>query len=573
MVAQAISIRSIKSKLLAMMVLRVLLALAFLGVTLWVQLSQGLLSEPLFYPLYAIAAFVGLITLFYALILNSIRRLRLLAYIQLTVDVIIISVIVYVTGGIVSYLNILYLLLVIGGSIVLDRRGGYYTAAISSIIYGVLIDLEFYRLLPAKHQIFFSPVDSTWEDVVTTIASNVLAFFTVAFLTGYITNKAARMERALHEKDIDFDRLEHLNRQIVDNIPTGIMTIDEGDRITSFNRAATDITGYSLRDVYYRNMDETFPALSEVVSNIGESELRVERDYETKDGEDICLGFAVSPGQGEDMANVVIFQDLTQIKTMEAELRRDDRLKALGELSAAIAHEIRNPLASISGSVHVLKEELSTSLTGDRRHLMDIVVREADRLNALITDFLLFAKPAEGETESFDVIGIMDETMKVFSNSPEAAGIEIDTTCGVSDGVDDGRSACIDGNRRQISQVFWNLLLNATISMKDSQSGKADPSSILSVATTLRSEGEDLIEISVADSGRGIAPENIERIFDPFFSTRELGTGLGLSLVHRIVESHGGKIEVESELGKGTTFKVSLPLTVKACERDALKDG
>lgn len=568
MVSQAVSPRSIRAKLLAMMVARVLLALAFLGVTTWFQVSQGSLSETLFYPLYVIAAFVGLITLFYALILSRVRNLRLFAYIQVTIDVITISVIVYVTGGIVSYLNILYPLLVIGSSIVLDRRGAYYTAAISSIIYGVLIDLEFYRLLPAKHQIFYSPVDSTWEDVVTTIASNILAFFIVAYLAGYLAEKTARIERELHEKDIDFDRLEHLNRQIVDNIPTGIMTIDEAGRVTSFNRAAVDITGHTLRDVYYKSMNEIFPALSGLLDDVSTTDLSVERECETKSGLSISLGLVLSPGQGEDMANVVIFQDLTQMKRLEEELRRDDRLKALGELSAAIAHEIRNPLASISGSVQVLREELSAdALTGDRRHLMEIVVRETERLNALITDFLLFAKPADGKTESFDVAEVIGETVKVFSNSPEAAGIDIRTLPEPED-KDDIQSAFVDGNRRQLSQVFWNLLLNASISMKDLNSGKIEGSSKLTVSKkTIRGGGEvaleGSIEIAITDSGKGIAPENIERIFDPFFSTRELGTGLGLSLAHRIIESHGGRIEVTSELGTGTTFKVILPLRVE----------
>ncbi|MCK4847034.1 MAG: PAS domain S-box protein, partial [Deltaproteobacteria bacterium] len=414
----------------------------------------------------------------------------------------------------------------------------------------------------------YSPVDSTWEDVVTTIASNILAFFIVAYLAGYLAEKTARIERELHEKDIDFDRLEHLNRQIVDNIPTGIMTIDEAGRVTSFNRAAVDITGHTLRDVYYKSMNEIFPALSGLLDDVSTTDLSVERECETKSGLSISLGLVLSPGQGEDMANVVIFQDLTQMKRLEEELRRDDRLKALGELSAAIAHEIRNPLASISGSVQVLREELSAdALTGDRRHLMEIVVRETERLNALITDFLLFAKPADGKTESFDVAEVIGETVKVFSNSPEAAGIDIRTLPEPED-KDDIQSAFVDGNRRQLSQVFWNLLLNASISMKDLNSGKIEGSSKLTVSKkTIRGGGEvaleGSIEIAITDSGKGIAPENIERIFDPFFSTRELGTGLGLSLAHRIIESHGGRIEVTSELGTGTTFKVILPLRVE----------
>jgi two-component system sensor histidine kinase PilS (NtrC family) len=552
------SLRPLRGKLLGLMVLRVVLAVAFLGLATWFQLKADSYTKPAYYPIYAIVVTIGLLSIFYASIIDRVKNLIVFTYIQVTVDIVLVTVIVYITGGIESYLSVLYLLIVIGASILIGKRGGYYAAALSGGAYGVLINLDFYHVLPDKYKVVWSPVDAPLEDVLTTFGTNVLAFFTVAYLSGNLAEKTEKIERRLTEKEIDFGRLEALNRLIVDNITSGIMTLDEELRISSFNQAAIDMTGLPLREVYYKDVSDVFPGLLDDVHLDTDNALRAERSFSFNEGEELILGFTVSPGSGDDMTSIVIFQDLTELKALEERLRRDERLKALGELSASIAHEVRNPLASISGSIQVLSKELE--LSGDGRRLMDIVLREADRLNALITDFLVFAKPAKGSSERLDLSVIIRDTLSVFENSIEANSIK------VVDGLED--SIFIEGDARQLSQVFWNLFLNASYAMPEG--GRLSVASVINtrnsasgVLEPAKVEGLGMrryVEVTVSDTGAGIADEDLKKIFDPFFSTKEAGTGLGLALSHRIVKEMGGSIEVDSKLGVGSNFKLNFPL-------------
>jgi len=547
---------ALKGKLLAMMVLRVVLALAFLGITTWFQLKEYSYTQLNFQPIYAIVAVVGFLTIFYALAIGRVRNLRLFSYFQISVDICLITIIVYVTGGTESYLQTLYPLSVIGATIMLGKRGGLYSASVSSIAYGVLMNADFYGMLPARLKVLpSSGLHPGWEDVFVTVATNILAFFTVAYLTGYLAEKTAKVERALEEKATDLVKLEGLNRHIVENISSGIMTLDMESRVTSFNREAEAVTGYSLDEVYHKDVRELFPNMLKSGVKAAMIGNRIEKAFRKKDGKEIFLGFSVSQGQGGDVDKIIIFQDLTRMRSMEEQLRRDEKLKALGELSVGIAHEIRNPLASISGSIQVLKDEIT--LEGDNQKLMEIVLRETGRLNMLITDFLLFAKPAREKRDRVDLNGIIDETIRMFSNSPEASQVRIV--------MDIDGPVFVNADSRQLGQVFWNLFLNAAHAMR--QGGTLTVSSRLSHgfaksgSTGLDAPEEpSMVLVSVADTGVGIDKKDLQRIFDPFFSTRESGTGLGLAIVHRIIAHHGGRITVESSPGSGTAFTILLPI-------------
>ncbi len=557
---------ALRGKLLAMMVLRVVLALGFLSITSWFQIRDHSAARLIvYYPLYAIVAAVGILTIAYALSLNRVRSLRLFTFLQVTVDIILITVIVYITGGVESYMHALYPLVVIGAAILLNKRGGLYAASVASISYGVLIDMDFYRMLPLKYKVIGSgQMNAAWEDVFTTVFTNILAYFTIAYLTGYLAEKTAKVERRLEEKEIDFERLENLNRHIVGNIASGIMTIDEALRITSFNRAAELITGYSLREVYYKDVREVFPDMIRLSAPTIGGSVRVEKTFRKKDGDEVYLGFTISEGRGADAMYIVIFQDLTQLKDMEARLMMNEKLRALGELSVGIAHEIRNPLASISGSIQVLKDELK--LSGDNLNLMDIVIRETERLNALINDYLLFARPAKGLRARVDVSEIISETVRIFSHCPEAARIKVE--CRVSEHL------YVNGDARQLGQIFWNLFVNAAHAMPDGGGLTVDsrilshgrgPNRLGNAITYEAVESAGRVEITVADTGNGIKPEDINRIFDPFYSTKDSGTGLGLAIVHRIVETHDGTIEVLSNRS-GAVFKITFPMYVHSVE-------
>ncbi|MBI5562936.1 MAG: PAS domain S-box protein [Deltaproteobacteria bacterium] len=546
-------INVLRPKLLAMMVLRVVLGIAFLGLTSWFQIKT--FSAPLvrLYPLYSLVAFVGLLSIVYALAFKRIDNLKLFAYVQVTLDVLLITVVVYITGGVESYMHVLYPLIILGGASILSRRGGLYAAAISSICYGVLMDLDFYRMLPDRFKVFGVHGAPAWEDVFTTVTTNILAYFIIAYLTGYLAERTARVEKRLEEREIDFGKLEGLNRLIVENITSGIMTLDEFLRITSFNREAALVTGYTLRDVYYKDVRDVFPDMLQ--GSPGDSprdSLRIEKRFKRKDGAEIFLGFTISKGQGGEAAFIVIFNDLTRYKAMEERLKVGEKLKALGELSVGIAHEIRNPLASISGSIQVLKDELR--LSGDNAHLMEIVLRETDRLNRLITDYLLFARPATGKRQRVDLGAVINGTVKVFRNSPEAAGIAIKAT--VAGGI------YVLGEERQLGQVFWNLFVNAAHAMSSGGAMTVTSRVLREGASSAHAgaQARPCVEILVADTGCGIKHDDLKRVFDPFFSTKDGGTGLGLAIVHRIIESHEGSIDVRSSIGTGTVFKVVLPL-------------
>ncbi|MBI5888231.1 MAG: PAS domain S-box protein [Deltaproteobacteria bacterium] len=591
----------LRARLLAMMVFRVVLALTFLGITTWFQIKDSSLAHPAYYPIYAIVVVISLLTIFYAKALSWTNNLRVFTYAQVVVDIALVTVIVYVSGGIESYLTILYFLSVMGSSLLLNRTGGLVAASLASAAYGVLVDLDFYGMLPVKYKVFWIPVTFEWQDVVTRASTNILAFFVVGYLTGYLAERTERVEKELHEKGVDLERLERLSRHIFEHITSGIMTLDAVMRITSFNRAAQAITGYPLRDVYYRNVNEIFPGLMTGSPLRGldpvtaEPDIRLERMFTRPDGVEVFIGFTISKGYdggsaaagvmdflygGKAVASdfeaaaIVIFQDLTKLKNIEEQLRRADRLKALGELSVGIAHEVRNPLASISGSIQVLKEDLK--LRDEDLRLMDIIIRETERLNALIADFLVFARPAREKMDRINLSDLVNETVKLFRNSAEVEGIEIISR--VEGGI------FVSGDARQIGQIFWNLLLNSAHAMGSSPLRGSNPfkgrKGRMTVSSSFRrgslhagrkdvepsqradaaASGDTFAEIQIEDTGCGIAPENIERIFDPFFSTKDSGTGLGLAIAHRVAQSHGGDIEVKSTAGKGAVFTVLLPL-------------
>ena len=534
------------------MAMRVILVLIFISISTWFQFKEVSPFYSGLYPIYAIVIVTCLLTIIYGVLFRWVKNAILFAYFQIFGDILLITATVYVTGASESLLSFLYFLSIISASILLNRRGGFYAASASSIADGLLVNLDFYKILPTGYKlIMLDSMGYDRGDILATVVLNIIGFFTVAFLTGYLAERTIKVEKELEEQKIDFKKLEAINKYIVENINSGILTINSSERITSFNRAAEKVVGYKLDEVYNKPIDTVFPDLmkakhySIIPEETSASYFRVEKIFKRKDGKELFLGFAASPMK--EGGHIIIFQDLTRIKEIEEQLRRVDRLRALGELAAGMAHEVRNPLTSISGSVQVLKKSLM--LDGENQHLMNTVIREAERLNALITDFLLFAKPATKMTK-IDLRDIINETVNIFKNSPESGNIDIQLK--IEDGL------IVEGDSRQLKQVFWNLFINAGNAMLDNNRDKGQwARGKIIVEATGREED---VEVTVSDTGMGIPPEDIERIFDPFFTTRDAGTGLGLAVVHRIIENHNGKIVVKSKKGEGTSFKITLPV-------------
>ena len=393
------------SRIQWLMLFRAVLVTLLLGATVIFQLRES----PFFryvspYPFYLLISFTYALTLLYALLLRRIQRLKIFAYGQILGDLFFITLLIYVTGGIASIFFWLYFFSIFSAGTILYRRGGLWIASASSILYGTLLDLEYYGILlpPGSHELYSLDYQSTY--VLYLITVNIIAFYLVAILSSYLAEQVRRKEEELKKRIIDYRQLERLYKHIVQNVVSGLITVDGEERITSFNRMAEEITGYKFEEVYQEEVDSLFPGLSawsrSVGGNPGEGGnrlrfLRWETRFIRKDGAHLILGFSISPlkdSVDREMGNILIFQDLTRLREMEEHVKRSDRLAAIGKMAAGIAHEIRNPLASISGSIEILKEELGGS--PQNQALMGIVLREVHRLNSLIADFLSLPVPS-----------------------------------------------------------------------------------------------------------------------------------------------------------------------------------
>ena len=391
-------------------------------------------------------------------------------------------------------------------------------------------------------------------------------FYIVAFLSSAISEELKKKKKELIQKQVDYNQLEAFNRNIIQSLDSGLLTVDLNGNINFLNRTAEKILnggGESLEDT---SIYRLFPKISEMIEKVKSKVSEPSPDYQRyetlltdHDGKNLYLGFSISPltdPEGSLIGHTLIFQDITKFKEMEEQMKRVDKMAAVGLLAAGMAHEIRNPLASLSGSVQMLNTELN--LDNHQQHLMEITLREAERLNTLITDFLLFAQPPQTHKILTPIGNVLEETLDLFIHSPSFHdGIRILRPSG-----QEKVRASIDPD--QMKQVFWNLFINAAQSMSSGGKikvqlgkGKAPGGTSLFLSSQLRAK--EWIKISITDSGNGIALEEKEKIFEPFFTTKENGTGLGLSIVHKIIENHQGSIKVESELGRGSTFTIFLP--------------
>jgi two-component system sensor histidine kinase PilS (NtrC family) len=455
----------------------------------------------------------------------------------------------------------MYILTIINAAIMLYRRGGLLIASASSIGYGSLLDLQYFGIIHPYYTRASELMTYTIGYYFYTLLMNIAAFYLVAFLSSYLAEELRRSGVKLQAKQYDLDQLELLNRNIVQSINTGLITLNNQLEISYINPAAEQISGFGYGDLEGIHISDIFPTIVPYLSisdkkgghdGMQQPQKAIDVDFDRRDGIRLQLGFSQSilkdPG-GDEIGLILIFQDLTEFRQMQDQVRRMDRLAVVGELAAGIAHEIKNPLASLSGSIQMLRDEVDFGPMQQR--LMDITMREAERLNALVNEFLLFSRPEKAVDRSVEVNEVIDDTLEMLKNSPELSRpIRIEKTL--------SRNLWVHIDSQRLQQVIWNLVLNAVQEMKNS--GR------LSVATTIRAKRgsgdaqEKLAEISISDTGPGILPENQGKVFDPFYTTKDQGTGLGLTIVHRIVENYDGKIFLDSDGHSGTTFTLHFPL-------------
>lgn len=545
-----------------LMVLRLLFATFLLVATVVVQArAYPSFSNTSLASLYILTGIIYFLTLCYALLLDRIKKYILFAYVQLVFDVLFVTALIYVTGGIESIFSFMYILTIINAAIMLYRRGGLLIASASSIGYGSLLDLQYFGIIHPYYTRASELMTYTIGYYFYTLLMNIAAFYLVAFLSSYLAEELRRSSVKLKAKQYDLDQLELLNRNIVQSINTGLITLNNQLEISYINPAVEQISGFGYRDLEGIHIGDIFPKIVPYLSisdrggdndDMPQPQKGIDVDFDRRDGTRLHLGFSQSilkdPGDDE-IGLILILQDLTEFRQMQEQVRRMDRLAVAGELAAGIAHEIKNPLASLSGSIQMLRDEVDFGPMQQR--LMDITMREAERLNALVNEFLLFSRPERAVDRSVEVNEVIEDTLEMLKNSPELSRpISIEKTL--------SKNLWVHIDSQRLQQVIWNLVLNAVQEMKNS--GR------LSVATAIRTKRgsgdaqEKLAEISISDTGPGILPENQGKVFDPFFTTKDQGTGLGLTIVHRIVENYDGKIFLDSDGRSGTTFTLHLPL-------------
>ena len=475
------------------------------------------------------------ISLFYVLLLSFWQEHRLQATLQVLTDLILVSLVIHETGGWDSSLNFLYPLVIIVAAVLLPRVWAQLVAALAFILYGTVLELNYYGFVPA-----YCTTHPSFKALQAIIFVNLFAFLAVAYLAGLLTAKLRQVGVQLKDTSGALENLQALHENIIHSITSGLITTGLDGRITLVNAAAQRLLEHTPADLVGAPVHQLFlDALPTVESQHTHGEVRLEAPTKFRKTLRVRVAALTVPERG-DLGYVYVLDDLTEIRRLEREVRMQDRLAAVGRLAAAIAHEIRNPLTSIAGSVSMLSGV--PEMNEEHRRLLDIVTRESQRLNSIITDFLAYSRTKQYHFDKVDLIQLVEDTLTLMDHrmTAEKTGITIERKFSVREAY-----AIADGDK--IKQVFWNFCENAVRAMQGG--GK------LTVA--LESLGEDW-QVGFTDTGKGMTPQETEKIFEPFQSNFEGGTGLGLAIVYQIVQAHEGKVWARSKPGTGTTFVLRL---------------
>jgi two-component system sensor histidine kinase PilS (NtrC family) len=499
--------------------------------------------------LLGISTFVA--TLFYIAMIRALRRSpKTQAYIQFFGDLLLITFLVYYLGGATSPFSLLYLIVIAVASTLLRRRAGVIVASVAFLLYGGMNIALFLGWMPPAVPV--QEVIPGWR-LGYNLAVHGFGFYGVALLTYYLAHNVTRAERELEEKSEHLADLQVVHRDVIQSITSGLVTTDLEGTVTSANLAGLEILGRAEGDLVGKPVQQSGLFTAEhwgeaTAASEQTGRMRSEVEVARGDGAARFVGFTISrltDSFGNHRGYIVIFQDLTRWRRIQEELRMKDRMVAVGELAAGLAHEIGNPLAAISGSVQML----SGRVDGDpaQRKLIEILLKESHRLDRTIKGFLRFARPRERSSVSFDIGRLLTENFELLQNSEEVSDrhhLELDL---------EPPSARLFADPDQVSQIFWNLARNSLRAMPD--------------GGTLRVVGRfsggpapgDWFRLQVIDSGRGMTEEQRTNLFHPFQSFFDGGTGIGMAIVYRIVQDHGGRLRVDSRPGAGTTITVELP--------------
>ena len=497
--------------------------------------------------IYTVVITMYFLSVVYALLLRKAKYDQLNIYTQLIADIALVSLLVYLTGYIDSNYSLLYTLVIIYSAIFLGRKGTLAIASLSSISFILILELEYFNIATGFYDMGQQVIKA--GDVSLRIAVHVISFYIVAFLASFVVEQEKKTRTLLEEKESAFDQLDVLFRSIIESVETGVMTTNLRGRIKTFNKAAQSITGRAFGDVVNRPIGDVFPEFGPFFEQGAQtSHSRKEVQITTRVGLDVHLGCSVSPlkdGRGRHIGSILIFQDLTEIKRMEESLEKSRKLALIGEMAAGLAHEMRNPLASITGSIELLSQ--GAQLEETDRQLMQIIMRSKVRLENFVRDFLMLARPLPAARQLIDVAEVAAEVMdNIRMSSDWKEGLSL--TNNIQEGIQ------VWANREQIVQIIFNLLANALQAV----SGGGNIHLEIRAGEAENSKNHHIM-IKVSDDGCGIEEKDMNNILEPFYTNKEKGTGLGLAIVSRIVDGYGGRLKIESLVGQGTQATVWIP--------------
>ena len=539
---------NLRSRVAALIGVRVVVGTLLLGSATFIELSRpgALPIDPFFFLIGVTYA----LSIVYVGTLRVIDRFPWLANVQLAADAVLVSGFIGLTGGIVSYFSSLYVLPIIAASTLSFRRGALHIAALSAALYLGLVGAQYLGLVPqwlGGDLIQLPPLRVAQY----TLTINVFGFVAVAVLSGSLAERLRSANVRLAHASHEIADLRAFNEYVIDGLLSGLSTTDTEGRILTFNRAASAITGIPVGQAAGQDAGEVLqlPAgfRAQLTTLVHARSLRLEFEYRAGDGRVLDIGLMVTllALPNGRSGYLFTFQDVTELRRLERNARLQQRLAAVGEMAAGIAHEIRNPLAAMSGSMQMLRQELP--LNDEQRQLMDIVLRESDRLNDTIRSFLAYARPQKFSVARLDLARVVQDAALLLRNSSE---MHADHVVDVS--VPPG-PVWFEADENQVRQIIWNIASNVLRAMP--RGGR-----LLLGVETGAGPGHDEVVLTVSDQGHGIPADELDNIFQPFRSSFQRGTGLGLAIVHRIVSDYGGVIQVSSTVGVGTTVRVRLPV-------------
>ncbi|MGO9126528.1 MAG: two-component system sensor histidine kinase NtrB [Terriglobales bacterium] len=475
------------------------------------------------------------ISVFYILLLAFWQEYRVQSLLQVLTDLALVSLVIYATGGIDSSFNFLYPLVIIVACILLPRTWAFLTAALAFILYGTVLELTYFEVVPS-----YSTTHPELKSLQAIILVNLFGYLAVAYLAGQLATKLRQVDVKLKHTSGALEDLQALHENIIQSITGGLITTGLDGHITVVNTAAQKLLEHPEDDLLGQPVNRLFlDPLPQVESERAHAEVRLIAPNGYRKTFRVQVSALAVPGRGT-LGYVYTFDDLTEVRRLEREVRMQDRLAAVGRLAAAIAHEIRNPLTSIAGSVNLLSG--IPDLSQEHRQLLQIVTRESERLNHIITDFLGYSRGKQYQFKKVDLLPLLEDTLTLLEHrlAAQNSALRLERRFQPAQAW-----TLADGDK--IKQVFWNFCENAVRAMRDGGT----------LTVSVEPSGDDW-QIHFADTGPGMSPQLIEKVFEPFQSQFEGGTGLGLAIVYQIVQAHEGKVWARSRVGQGSVFVLKL---------------